>query len=63
MKLLEDLEGKRPNETVTLKSTRHGKNAVQTLKRTLSNVCPELAGKIHKKGNTVFTDIVIKLEE
>ena len=62
MKLLEDLDGKRPVETVKLIPKRHGTDAVKTLRNALRDVCPELAGKIHQKGNTAYSDIVIKLE-
>jgi hypothetical protein len=56
--LLEDLEGKRPGEKISLVSKRHGTDAVKTLQR----ACPQLKRKIHKKGNTVYSDVIIKLE-
>ena len=58
MKLAEDLEGKRPGEAVTINEDRHPKDPAKTLMRS----CPKLKGKIHTKGKTIYSDIIIKLE-
>ena len=57
VKLIEDLEGKRPGEMVTLNNERHGKGTDKTLKKT----CPELIGIIHRKNGNVYCDKIIKL--